>query len=148
MGDIVQLNEGEIKNQLGEMVRKTVEETLNNLLDAEADQITQAHRYERCENRADTRAGHYSRKLVTKAGEVSLKIPKLRKLPFETAIIERYKRREESVEEALIEMYLAGVSVRRVEDISEMLWGARVSPGTISNMNQKVYVQIEEWRNR
>lgn len=70
------------------------------------------------------------------------------KLPFETAIIERYKRREESVEEALIEMYLAGVSVRRVEDITEALWGAKVSPGTISNLNQKVYVQIEEWRNR
>ena len=76
------------------------------------------------------------------------KVPKLRKLPFETAIIERYKRREESVEEAMIEMYLAGVSVHRVEDISEALWGARVSPGTISRLNQKVYVQIEEWRNR
>ena len=77
-----------------------------------------------------------------------MKVPKLRKLPFETAIIERYKRREESVEEALIEMYLAGVSVRRVEDISEALWGARVSPGTISNMNQKVYAEIDKWRNR
>lgn len=130
------------------MVRKTVEETLNAVLDAEADQITQAHRYERSEKRVDTRAGHYTRKLVTKAGEVSLKVPKLRKLPFETAIIERYKRREESVEEALIEMYLAGVSVRRVEDISEALRGAKVSPGTISNLNQKVYIQIEEWRNR
>jgi len=148
MGNIVQLNEGEIKNQLGEMVRKTVEETLNSLLDAEADQITRAHRYERSEERQDTRAGHYTRKLVTKAGEVQLRVPKLRKLPFETAIIERYKRREESVEEALIEMYLAGVSVRRVEDISEALWGAKVSPGTISNLNQKVYSQIEEWRKR
>lgn len=75
-------------------------------------------------------------------------MPKLRNLPFETAIIERYKRREESVEEALIEMYLAGVSVRRVEDISEALWGAKVSPGTISNLNQKAYAQIEDWRSR
>ena len=77
-----------------------------------------------------------------------MKVPKLRNLPFETAIIERYKRREESVEEALIEMYLAGVSVRRVEDISEALWGARVSLGTISNMNQKVYAELDKWRNR
>ena len=74
---------------------------------------------------------------MTKAGQVELKVPKLRKLPFETAIIERYKRREESVEEALIEMYLAGVSVRRVENISEALWGVRVSSGTTSNLNQK-----------
>ena len=75
----------------------------------------------------DTRAGHYERGLHTKAGEVKLKVPKLRSLPFETAIIERYKRRESSVEEALIERYLAGVSVRRVEDITEALWGAKVS---------------------
>jgi transposase-like protein len=52
------------------------------------------------------------------------------------------------VEEALIEMYLAGVSVRRVEDITEVLWGAKVSPGTISELNKKVYVRVEEWRNR
>ncbi len=148
MADIIQLNQEEIKSQLGDLVRQSVEDTLNAMLDAEADQITQAHKYERTEKRLDTRAGHYNRTLATKAGEVTLKVPKLRTLPFETAIIERYKRREESVEEALIEMYLAGVSVRRVEDISEALWGAKVSPGTISNLNQKAYVRIEEWRNR
>ena len=148
MADIIQLNQEEIKSQLGDLVRQSVEDTLNAMLDAEADQITQAHRYERTEKRLDTRAGHYNRKLATKAGEVTLKVPKLRNLPFETAIIERYKRREESVEEALIEMYLAGVSVRRVEDISEALWGAKVSPGTISNLNQKAYAQIEDWRSR
>ena len=148
MADIIQLNQEEIKSQLGDLVRQSVEDALNAMLDAEADQITQAHKYERTENRLDTRAGHYNRKLATKAGEVTLRVPKLRTLPFETAIIERYKRREESVEEALIEMYLAGVSVRRVEDISEALWGAKVSPGTISNLNHKAYAQIEEWRNR
>ena len=148
MADIIQLNQAEIKSQLGDLVRQSVEDTLNAMLDAEADQITQAHKYERTEKRLDTRAGHYNRKLATKAGEVTLRMPKLRTLPFDAATIERYKRREESVEEALIEMYLAGVSVRRVEDISEALWGAKVSPGTISNLNQKAYVQIEEWRNR
>ncbi len=52
------------------------------------------------------------------------------------------------MEEALIEMYLAGVSVRRVEDITEALWGSRVSPGTISELNKKAYKHIEAWRNR
>lgn len=75
-------------------------------------------------------------------------MPKLRKQTFETAIIERYRRREASIEESLIEMYLAGVSVRRVEDITEALWGTRVSPGTVSKLNQKVYQHIEAWRNR
>jgi transposase-like protein len=114
------------------VVLSTVEETLNALLDAEADRLCKAKRYERKAERADTRAGSYRRRLQTKAGEVSLKVPKLRTLPFETAIIERYKRRESSVEEALIEMYLAGVSVRRIEDITEALWGTKVSPSTVS----------------
>jgi putative transposase len=101
------------------------EETLNALLEAEANRLCNARRYERSEARRDTRAGHYERRLQTKAGEVRLKVPKLRVQSFETAIIERYRRRESSVEEALIEMYLAGVSVRRVEDITEALWGTQ-----------------------
>ncbi len=145
---IIQLNEGVIKQELGELVRRSVEETLNALLDEEADRLTNAKRYERTDERLDTRAGHYDRKLLTKAGEVDLKMPKLRTLTFETAIIQRYQKRETSVEEALVEMYLAGVSVRRVEDITEALWGTRVSAGTVSELNKKVYVHIEEWRQR
>jgi transposase-like protein len=146
--NIIEINEEKIKDQLGEFVRGTVEETLNALLDAEADAICNAQKYEHNPERKDTRAGYYERNLHTKAGEVSLKVPKLRTLPFDTAIIERYKRREISVEESLVEMYLAGVSVRRVEDITEALWGTKVSPGTISNLNKKVYKHIESWRNR
>ena len=148
MDKIIHLDGTELKKELKELVRGSVEETLNRLLDDEADRITRASRYERSPNRADTRAGHYTRKLMTTSGEVELKVPKLRSLPFETAIIERYKRRESSVEEALIEMYLAGVSVRRVEDITEALWGTKVSPGTVSNLNQKAYEHIDKWRKR
>jgi putative transposase len=148
LGKVIQIDENQIQEHLGELVRGTVEETLNKLLDKEADQLCNAARYERTEGRRDTRAGHYSRKLHTKAGEVELKVPKLRQQKFETAIIERYRRREASVEEALIEMYLAGVSVRRVEDITQALWGTRVSSGTVSHLNQKIYKRIEEWRNR
>ncbi len=148
MGEVIRIDEGRIKDHLGEMVRGTVEEALNALLDAEADQLCGAARYERTEGRKDTRAGGYERSLHTKAGAVKLKVPKLRRQTFETAIIERYQRRESSVEEALIEMYLAGVSVRRVEDITEALWGTRVSPSTVSNLNKKIYAKIDAWRNR
>jgi len=148
LNKVIRIDEEQIQNHLGELVRDTVEETLNKLLDAEADQLCNAARYERTELRKDTRAGYYERGLQTRAGEVKLKVPKLRQQKFETAIIERYKRRESSVEEALIEMYLAGVSVRRVEDITQALWGTRVSPGTVSNLNKKIYKRIEEWRNR
>ena len=148
LGPVVQIDEGRIQAHLDEVVRATVEETLNALLDAEADELCGARKYERTESRKDTRAGSYDRQLHTKAGEVTLTVPKLRTLPFETAIIERYKRRESSVEEALIEMYLAGVSVRRVEDITQALWGTRVSASTVSDLNQKIYVKIDEWRER
>ncbi len=148
LGNVISINEGQVKAHLDGMVLSAVEETLNALLDADAQRLCKASRYERTEGREDTRAGHYTRTLHTKAGEVELKVPKLRKLPFETAIIERYRRRESSVEEALIEMYLAGVSVRRVEDITEALWGTRISPSTVSDLNKKIYVQIEAWRKR
>jgi putative transposase len=148
LGKVIEIDEARIKDHLGELVRGSVEDTLNALLDAEADQLCNAARYERTEARRDTRAGSYERKLQTKAGEVMLKVPKLRQQTFETAIIERYRRREASVEEALIEMYFAGVSVRRVEDITEALWGTKVSPSTISELNKKVYTHIEAWRNR
>ena len=145
---IVQLNEAAIKSELKELVRGSVEETLNELLEAEAEKLTQAARYERNEQRQGYRSGHYNRNLTTTSGDVTLKVPKLKGISFETAIIERYRRRESSVEEALIEMYLAGVSVRRVEDITEALWGSKVSPSTISELNKKAYVHIEDWRNR
>ena len=148
LGSVLQIDEGRIQAHLDEVVRATVEETLNALLDAEADELCGARKYERTEGRKDTRAGSYDRQLHTKAGEVTLTVPKLRSLPFETAIIERYRRRESSVEEALIEMYLAGVSVRRVEDITQALWGTRVSASTVSDLNQKIYGKIDEWRER
>lgn len=137
--NIIQLNQELIHNELKDLVKNSVEETLNALLDQEAESLVNAQRYERSANRQGYRAGHYSRNLQTTAGNVDLKVPKLKGLSFETAIIERYRRRESSVEEALIEMYLSGVSVRRVEDITEALWGTKVSPGTISNLNKKAY---------
>ena len=103
----LQIDETKLRGHVDEVVRSSIEETLNALLEAEADQICGAQRYVHSADRVDTRAGHYERQLETKAGVVTLKMPKLRKLPFETAIIERYRRREASVEEALVEMYLA-----------------------------------------
>ncbi|MGI5904375.1 MAG: transposase, partial [Thermoguttaceae bacterium] len=142
---IVQLNESALKEELKNLVRTSVEETLNALLDHEAEELVNAERYERTRGRNGYRSGHYDRNFTTTSGDVTLHIPKLKGVQFETAIIERYRRRETSVEEALIEMYLAGVSVRRIEDITEALWGTKVSPGTISHLNKKAYEHIESW---
>lgn len=145
---VIEVDERRLREHVSEVVRQSVEETLNGLLEAEADALCQARRYERNAQRASTRAGHYERGFQTTAGPVQLTVPKLRHVPFGTAIIERYRRRESSVEEALAEMYLAGVSVRRVEDITEALWGSRVSPGTVSDLNQKIFERVETWHNR
>lgn len=80
---IVQLNEEVIKGQIKELVRGSVEETLNELLEQEAEKLTQAARYER--------------NLTTTSGDVTLHVPRLKGVSFETAIIERYRRREGSV---------------------------------------------------
>ena len=148
IGQVIKIDEEKVYEHLGELVRGSVEDALNAMLDTEADQLLGAKKYERTETRRGSRSGHYQRNLDTKAGRVNLQVPKLKKVKFETQIIERYRRRESSVEEALIEMYLAGVSVRRVEDITEALWGTRVSSGTVSNLNKKIYEKIEKWRNR
>ena len=99
---ILQLNEEVIKGQIKELVRGSVEETLNELLEKEAESLTQAARYERSEARQGYRSGHYDRNLTTTSGDVTLHVPRLKGVSFETAIIERYRRRESSVEEALI----------------------------------------------
>jgi transposase-like protein len=145
---IVTFDEQAIRNDLRELVRQTVEDTLNGLLEEEADDLVGAERYERTAEREAYRVGHYDRKLVTTSGEVTVRMPKLKGMRFTTAIIERYRRRETSVEEAMIEMYLAGVSTRRIEDVSEALWGASVSATTVSNLNEKAFESVERWRSR
>ena len=93
LSKVIRIDESEIRGHLDEMVRGTVEETLNALLDAEADEMCNAQCYEHSPECIDTWAGSYKRKLHTKVGEVEMTVPKLRKQTFETAIIERYRHR-------------------------------------------------------
>ena len=141
---IVSFDERAVKDELRELVGKTIEEAINAMLDEEADQLVGAGPYER----AACRAGRCERGFATTSGRVTLKMPKLKGMRFATAVVERYKRRETGVEEAIIEMYPAGASTRRIEDVGEILWGAGVSAGTVSNLNDKAFKAVEEWRCR
>ena len=145
---IIQFDDAMFESKLDALVRVKVEQTINAMLDAEADEIANAARYERKTDRKAFRAGRYERTLTAKAGKLSLKVPKLKGALFESAVIERYRRRESSVEEALMEMYLAGVSARRVDDISQLLWGERMPSQTLSDKLKKIYKEIDEWRKR
>lgn len=146
--EIIQFDQAMFETRLDTMVREKVERIVNAMLDAEADEIANAARYERTGERKAYRAGHYERKLTAKAGRLALKVPKLKGAVFESAVIERYRRREQSVEESLIDMYLAGVSTRQVDDISQLLWGDRMPSQTLSDKLKKVYEDIDSWRTR
>lgn len=146
--EIIQFDQAMFETKLDTMVREKVERIVNAMLDAEADEIANAARYERTGERKAYRAGHYERKLTAKAGRLALKVPKLKGAVFESAVIERYRRREQSVEESLIDMYLAGVSTRQVDDISQLLWGDRMPSQTLSDKLKKVYEDIDSWRTR
>ena len=137
---IVQLNEEVIKGQIKELARGSVEETLDELLEAEAEKLT-----ERNEQRQGYRSGHYSRSLTTTSGNVTLNskafLLRLLLLSSIDAVRAAWKK-------LLLRCTLPGVSVRRVEDITEALWGSKVSPSAISELHKKAYVHIEDWCNR
>lgn len=145
---IITLDEETLKGELRDLVRKTVEEVINGILDAQADEMVNAKRYERTDERQAYRSGHYTRGLLTQAGKIEVSVPKLRGARFTTEVIERYRRRESSVKEALMEMYLLGVSTRNVEEVTGILWGEGVSAGTVSNLNQEAFKRVDEWRRR
>lgn len=145
---IVSLNEESLRADLRELVRRTVEEVLNGLLDEEADDLVGAERHERTADREAYRAGHHERKLTTTSGEVAIRMPKLKGMRFTAAVIERYRRRETSVEEAMMEMHLAGASTRRIEDASEILRGSSASAATASYLNERAFEAVEARRNR
>ena len=94
---IVSFDEEAVKDELGELVGKTIEETINALLDEEADQLVGAGPYERTDERAAYRAEHYERGFTTTSGQVTLKMPKLKDMRFATAVIERRKTRRTRV---------------------------------------------------
>lgn len=145
---IVTSNEESLRSDLRELVRKTVEDTLNGLLEAEADELVGAGRHGRTAEREAYRAGHHGRGPATSSGEATIHMPKLKGARLATAAIERYRRRETSVEEAMTEMYLAGVSTGRIEDVSEIPRGAGVSAATVPDLNEKAFASVGERRNR
>ena len=146
--EIVSFDGEATKGYVGKLVAKTVEETLDALLDEEADQLVNAGRHERADERTAYGGGRYGRRLVTGAGELEPSVPKLRGATSATKVIERYRRREGSVEEAMMEMRLAGVSARRIQDVSEILWGPSVSPATVSKLNREAFGAVDERRHR
>ncbi len=142
-GNIIQLNEDLIKNNLKDLVRDSVEETLNALLDHEADELVRAGKYERTGDRKGYRSGHYERNFGTTSGEVKLRVPKLKGIQFETAIIERYKRRECLVENREIRRRKRAIGTFPDGNSALMLVCARLRHVAASEWGSKRYMDMK-----
>ena len=125
-----------------------VQQFLQNLLDHEMTDYLQATPYERSAGRLGYRSGRRPRKLVTRAGTLSLDVPTERTGHFRTAVFDRYQRSEQAFVLALQEMYLQGVSTRKVRAITEELCGTSVSASTVSRLTKRLDEDLARWRNR
>ena len=143
--EIIQFDRAMFETKLDAMIKVKVGSIVNAMLDAEADEIANAARYERAGGRKAYRAGHYEQGLIAKVGKLELKVSKLKGAVFESAVIERYRCREQSVEEFPIYIHLAGASARQVDDISQLLWGDRMPSQMLSDKLKRVYGQIDQW---
>ena len=131
-----------------DLLKTIVEETLQQVLEAEMDEALQASKGERTAGRLGYRAGYYSRMLVTRVGDIELRVPQDRQGRFRTEVFERYQRSEKALVAAMLEMYVQGVSTRKVKTITEELCGHEFSSSTISRIVQKLDEELAQFAQR
>jgi putative transposase len=131
-----------------DLLKMIVEQTLQQVLEAEMDEALQASKGERTAGRLGYRAGHYNRMLVTRVGHIELRVPQDRQGRFRTEVFERYQRSEKALVAAMLEMYVQGVSTRKVKTITEELCGHEFSSSTISRIVQKLDEELERFARR
>lgn len=132
----------------GEFLRPLVEQIVQQILEAEMDETLGAQKSERTPNRVGYRSGYYGRTLVTRVGKLELRVPQDRQGRFRTEVFERYQRSEKALVGALAEMYVQGVSTRKVKEITEQLCGHEFSASTVSRINQGLDEELAKFANR
>lgn len=131
-----------------DLLKAIVQETVQQVLEAEMDETLQAGKGERTAARLGYRSGYYSRMLVTRVGNIELRVPQDRQGRFRTEVFERYQRSEKALVAAMMEMYIQGVSTRKVKTITEELCGHEFSSSTISRIVQKLDEELEKFAQR
>ena len=142
--ELLQVLADEDRDLLKEIVQATVQE----VLEAEMEQFLGAAPYERTATRRGYRAGYYSRKLITRVGTIELRVPQDREGKFSTELFERYQRSEKALVLAVLEMYIQGVSTRRVKKVAEELCGEGFSASTVSRLAKKLDGELERFARR
>jgi putative transposase len=131
-----------------DLLKAIVEEVLQQVLEAEMEEALQAGKSERTTSRLGYRSGYYSRTLVTRVGKIALRVPQDRQGRFRTEVFERYQRSEKALVAAMMEMYLQGVSTRKVKTITEELCGHEFSSSTISRVVQQLDAELDKFARR
>lgn len=129
-------------------MRALIQQVVQDVLEAEMDETVGAHKSERTESRLGYRAGYYTRTLVTRVGKLVLRVPQDRQGRFRTEVFERYQRSEKALVSALAEMYVQGVSTRKVKEITEELCGHEFSSSAISRVTGKLDEELERFARR
>lgn len=132
----------------GDLLRTIVEQTVQQVLEAEMDEALQATKGERSENRLGYRSGYYGRTLVTRVGKIELRVPQDRQGRFRTEVFERYQRSEKALVAAMLEMYVQGVSTRKVKSITEELCGHEFSSSSVSRIVKMLDEELEKFAQR
>ena len=131
-----------------DVLKPLVQEVLQQVLEAEMDEALGADRHERTAGRLGYRSGHYRRNLVTRVGRLELRVPQDRQGRFSTELFSRYQRSEQALVSALAEMYVQGVSTRKVKAVTEELCGHEFSASTVSEINQGLDARLAEFAGR
>jgi putative transposase len=131
-----------------DFLRPLIREVLQQVMEAEMEDMLGAEKGERTSNRQGYRSGYYGRTLVTRVGKLELRVPQDRQGRFRTEIFERYQRSEKALVGALTEMYVQGVSTRKVKAVTEELCGHEFSASTVSRMNQSLDTELEKFAKR
>jgi transposase-like protein len=131
-----------------DFLRPLIREVLQQVMEAEMEEVIGADKSERTSNRVGYRSGYYGRTLVTRVGKLELRVPQDRQGRFRTEVFERYQRSEKALVGALTEMYVQGVSTRKVKAVTEELCGHEVSASTVSRMNQSLDKELEQFAKR
>lgn len=131
-----------------DLFKDLLKESIQQYLEAEMDEVLRAGKWERNEARRGHRSGYYTRGLVTRVGKIELRVPQDRLGQFSTEVFERYQRSEKALFLSLAEMYVQGVSTRKVKRITEQLCGQSFSASTVSRLNKQLDATLQRFANR
>ena len=147
------LNSEEVQNIIERSVnddvsKKILTTVFNQLMENQRTEYIQADAYERSKSRQSQRNGYYEREFTTRVGTLDLKVPRTRDGEFSPTVFERYQRNEQALLASMLEMYVSGVSTRKVSKIVEELCGKSVSKSFVSSLTEELDPMVNEWQNR